>query len=519
MARFDDLGQAKSAYFYAQKLRTVEQANQQDLQLACDQLDRLRIAEGSRAEDARDKYLFKLGQAVISFDEPKAMQAWSLSNHPEAAERWIRHAYKQGQKVLVEDRLRHLIEEPESEQLLVFAEDFLARKFGNKRTSVLTDMLRGAGQRLQIDELYLNSVESGVQDYYGARGIQAFKTENRLWRALFGLTFWHELFELDPAALANEFDSRPRVLKQNSFYREFGAEIEARLDDLPDADRMLQYLSKMATKHYGKNNGIFIWQSDLLEILASLISHAPMPALQAHLRAMCRDYKLLRDGYPDLMVLEDGQLRFEEIKAPGDQLRKNQLLSIRYLRKAGFDVCITSVEWFIDPNQPYVVVDVETTGGTAEHHRITEIGMVKVINGEVVDTWQSLINPQRHIPKFITNLTGIDNQMVAQAPPFADIADTLRTFMEGCVFVAHNVNFDYGFFRREFERLDQSFRMPKLCTVREMRKAVPGLKSYSLGNLAQHFGIDMQRHHRAMSDAQAAAELLMIINEHRLAAS
>jgi DNA polymerase-3 subunit epsilon len=234
------------------------------------------------------------------------------------------------------------------------------------------------------------------------------------------------------------------------------------------------------------------------------------------MRAMTKDYHKLSDGYPDIMVIENQQLRFEEVKAPGDQLRKNQLLTIRHLRDLGFDVRISKVDWFIDPQQAYVVVDIETTGGKSDQHRITEIGMVKMINGERVDYWQSLINPQRHIPRFITQLTGIDDEMVVNAPLFCEVSDNLLRFLEGSVFVAHNVGFDYGFFKREFERIGHNFRMPKLCTVREMRKAKPGLKSYSLANLTDHFDIAMTQHHRALSDAEAAAELLMIINEHRM---
>ncbi len=215
------------------------------------------------------------------------------------------------------------------------------------------------------------------------------------------------------------------------------------------------------------------------------------------------------------MVIEQGKLRFEEIKAPGDQLRKNQLMRIRTLRDAGFDVRITRVEWFIDPMQPYVVVDVETTGGKSGQHRITEIGMVKVVGNKVIDTWQSLINPERHIPSFISKLTGINDEMVMDAPTFFDVSESVEHFIQGCVFVAHNAAFDYAFFKSEFERCGRHFSMPKLCTVKEMRKAKPGLKSYSLANLAAHFGIDMTQHHRALSDAQAAAELLEIVQHYR----
>jgi DNA polymerase-3 subunit epsilon len=106
--------------------------------------------------------------------------------------------------------------------------------------------------------------------------------------------------------------------------------------------------------------------------------------------------------------------------------------------------------------------------------------------------------------------------MVADAPVFAQVADAIDQFTAGCVFVAHNVNFDYGFIKEEFNRLGRPYRRPKLCTVREMRKHFKGLPSYSLANLTKHFDIEMQRHHRAMSDAIAASELLNMINEKRL---
>ena len=232
---------------------------------------------------------------------------------------------------------------------------------------------------------------------------------------------------------------------------------------------------------------------------------------------MAQDYAGLSDGFPDIMVLEDNALRFEEIKAPGDVLRRNQLVSIQRMQRAGFTVHVTQVDWFSDPLQPYVVVDIETTGGNNGYHRITEIGMVKMIGAEIVDSWQSLLQPQRHIPSSITRLTGISNEMVADAPLFSEVADEIERFTEDCVFVAHNVNFDYGFIKQEFARLERDFRRPKLCTVVQMRRTYPGLPSYSLASLTHHFGISMEQHHRAMSDARAAAQLLTLIHERSLA--
>jgi len=102
---------------------------------------------------------------------------------------------------------------------------------------------------------------------------------------------------------------------------------------------------------------------------------------------------------------------------------------------------------------------------------------------------------------------------VAPAPSFKQIANTLVNKLQGSIFVAHNVNFDYGFIRKECEMVGISFKMPKLCTVVESRKAFPGLKSYSLGNLAAHFELPLTNHHRALADATATAELLKLIHK------
>jgi DNA polymerase-3 subunit epsilon len=195
------------------------------------------------------------------------------------------------------------------------------------------------------------------------------------------------------------------------------------------------------------------------------------------------------------------------------------LLRIRQLRQAGFRADVVRVKWILDPRQTYVVVDVETTGGKGDNHRVTEIGAVKVRNGEVVDRFQTLLNPQRTIPPGISKLTGITPAMVRDAPYFADIADRFEAFMHDAIFVAHNVDFDYGFISREFARLGRPFRHAKLCTCASMRKLYPGLRSYSLAALTRHFDIALEQHHRALCDAEAAAELLLLVNQRRLAQS
>ncbi len=517
-ARFSDREAAQCAFKYAALLHQLKQqpeAADTALAQALIAAPSLSGIEGRRRYDQ-----VCLRWVKANPDETElALALLAKTESPEGQEKWCRQAYKQGLKNEVKDRLLAIMEEPESESLLQFAEDFYARKYEGKKTSIYTDMLRKSQRRIRVDEIFLGAVERGVQNLYKRQGCECIRSENRLWQCLFGLTFWDTLFENAETGLAGEFDRIPQALKDNTFYQCSEELIERRLAQMHSTQDALKLLTCASVKYYGKTNGIFRWRSNQLEWLTKFLQHVPIDIVVAHLREMARDYRNMTDGYPDIMVIENNSLRFEEIKAPGDQLRKNQLRMIRHLRKLGFKVDITTAEWCIDPEQTYAVVDIETTGGRAGNHRITEIGIVKLKGDTRIGQWQTLLNPQRHIPANITRLTGIDNALVKDAPIFAEIADELAAELEGCVFVAHNVNFDYQFIRQEFERMERRFRLPKLCTVQQMRKAVPGLKSYSLANLTAHFGIDMQRHHRALSDAHAAAELLRIINQHRRASA
>src|SRR6476469_3269914 len=118
-----------------------------------------------------------------------------------------------------------------------------------------------------------------------------------------------------------------------------------------------------------------------------------------------------------------------EIKAEGDVIRRNQLTRLKQLGNAGIRAEIGRVDYRFDPEQDYVVVDIETTGSWSNGDRITEMGAVKIRNHRVVDEWHSLLNPQRSIPAKIVQLTGITNEMVRDAPLFAEVADSFMQFM------------------------------------------------------------------------------------------
>ncbi|MDN4164038.1 exonuclease domain-containing protein [Cytophagales bacterium LB-30] len=155
----------------------------------------------------------------------------------------------------------------------------------------------------------------------------------------------------------------------------------------------------------------------------------------------------------------------------------------------------------------FAIVDIETTGGYAERNRIVEIA-IRVHDGErVIDQFDSLINPQRAIHPSVSAIHGITDRMVAEAPKFHEIAKEIYQMLQGRVFVAHSVNFDYSFLKTEFESLGAQFSFKKLCTVRLSRKLFPGLPSYSLGNLCQSLGIPLSDRHRAGGDVDATAIL------------
>ncbi|HWJ28027.1 MAG TPA: 3'-5' exonuclease, partial [Flavisolibacter sp.] len=128
----------------------------------------------------------------------------------------------------------------------------------------------------------------------------------------------------------------------------------------------------------------------------------------------------------------------------------------------------------------YAIVDIETTGGYAAANGIIEIA-IQIFDGEkVVDEYETLINPDQNIPKYIQAFTGITNEMVQDAPRFEEVAEKVYTILQGNIFVAHNVNFDYSFVKNHLDYYGYNFSAKKLCTVRLARQIFPGLPSYSL---------------------------------------
>ena len=155
----------------------------------------------------------------------------------------------------------------------------------------------------------------------------------------------------------------------------------------------------------------------------------------------------------------------------------------------------------------FAITDIETTGSGIHGNKITEICVIVVQNGEIVDQYDSLVNPSQSIPLYIESLTGINDEMVSSAPQFSEIAEEVAKITQDCVFVAHNVNFDYNIIRSEFSEIGQEFKRKRICTVRLTKKLIPGLFSYSLGNICTSINIPHFDRHRAGGDCEATVTL------------
>lgn len=161
----------------------------------------------------------------------------------------------------------------------------------------------------------------------------------------------------------------------------------------------------------------------------------------------------------------------------------------------------------------FAIIDIETCGGKFDFKkgRITEICILVHDGLSIVKTFSTLVNPECYISPYFTSLTNITNEMVADAPKFHEIAKTIIELTEGCVFVAHNVGFDYSFIRDEFASLGYTYKRETLCTVRLSRKLIPNQVSYSLGRLCAALGIEIFGRHRAEGDAVATAQLFDLL--------
>lgn len=163
----------------------------------------------------------------------------------------------------------------------------------------------------------------------------------------------------------------------------------------------------------------------------------------------------------------------------------------------------------------YVICDIEATGLDEESEPI-EIALITYENGKVVEVYETFINPLRPLTEYISNLTMISNRDLLEAPKFYDVADAIRTRLEGSVFVSHNTKFDLGMLRRKFREMGQELKIKSFCTLKVAQNEIPGLRNYNLDALCSFFGIKNTKRHRAIGDAQATLEIFKELHSLRL---
>jgi len=159
----------------------------------------------------------------------------------------------------------------------------------------------------------------------------------------------------------------------------------------------------------------------------------------------------------------------------------------------------------------YAILDIETTGGKYNEEGITEIAIYRFDGHKIVDQFCSLVNPEKAIQPFVVNLTGINNEMLRNAPKFYEVAKRIIEITDGCILVAHNAQFDNRILTTEFDRLGYNFDLNTLCTVELSKTLIPDLPSYSLGKLVRTLGIPLSDRHRAQGDAKATVALFKLL--------
>jgi DNA polymerase-3 subunit epsilon len=163
----------------------------------------------------------------------------------------------------------------------------------------------------------------------------------------------------------------------------------------------------------------------------------------------------------------------------------------------------------------YVICDIEATG--LDHDRdLIEIALITWEEGQVIDVYETLVNPLRPIPVFISDLTSITNRDLKEAPKFYDVADAIRTRLEGAVFVSHNTDFDLGLLRKKYQEMGQELKVKNFCTLKVAQFEIPGLQNYNLDALCRFFDIKIEDRHRAIGDAKATLALFKELLQLRL---
>ena len=298
-----------------------------------------------------------------------------------------------------------------------------------------------------LDDVFLSSPEWGAVMYYRAKGALAFRTENMFWIVLFGIAFIDIVDLTSPSLIEKPKDSVARYLLD--WYRCHKQTIENRLSSL-DVKKLKTIILRNILKFYKKRNCLFSWSKFKVDPLFLFLNNVNHVQINLFFRQMFLDFSNGSIGLPDILVKQQDAISFIEIKTKNDSLRAHQVAKIEFLNSLQIVTSVQEVQFNYNSEQVYVVIDVETTGSLKTYNRVIEIGAVKCQGGHVIEQWSTLINPQRTIPVSITRLNGITQQMVEDAPVFADIVGELSLFLK-ILFLLLIVILIISFFRKNIK--------------------------------------------------------------------
>jgi len=249
-----------------------------------------------------------------------------------------------------------------------------------------------------------------------------------------------------------------------------------------------------------------------MQVRRNLVSDSPLVQETVEMLRVCGGRASAADIADLVLKLSDIEVELAAMLV-ADMIKDDHRLCVR--DGAMVELLCEDAETRLLHEADFVVVDLETTGAKTPPCRITEIGAYRVSQGQIVAEFQTLVNPETQIPPFIVNLTGITNQMVKDAPRFAEVAPLWLDFAGDAVLVAHNASFDVRFLNHELSRVFPGQRMANsnLCTVVLSRRIFPGLLNYRLQTVAEHFSITISNRHRAAGDALATAEIFLHVLE------
>ena len=255
--RFADREEALEHYYFETRLARQRSASDGAVAGLMDEASEWPEPVSPGAAAVRDKLAYRLGRkAEKAGDTYGALRLFQAGESAQCTERCVRILFATGQKDEARQYLERCIDDPGSDEEWLFARDFYERKFGSKRTSAVTDVLR-AGETVDIDEAQSGSPERAVADYFERAGHRAYRVENALWRTFFGLYFWDELFANGAADLHSPFEFLPRNLTTGTFYDDNRAAIDAKLAMLDEPKSVIRELLRSSTSHYGTPNGVF----------------------------------------------------------------------------------------------------------------------------------------------------------------------------------------------------------------------------------------------------------------------